>query len=48
MVSSGLLAVIVGGVCQGKGSFRGHHYLMEDLSSSILVDGILHIVNGFY
>jgi hypothetical protein len=45
-VVSGLVAVIVGGVCWGKESFLGCCYLMEDLSSSVPIYGILHIVNG--
>jgi hypothetical protein len=45
--SLGLVVVVVGGACQGKGSFRGRRYLMEALSSLIPIYGILHIVNGF-
>jgi hypothetical protein len=33
---SDLVVVLVGGVYRGKGSFLGHHYMMEDLSSSYL------------
>jgi hypothetical protein len=43
----GLVMVVVGGACQGKGSFPGCRYLMEGLSSLIPIYGILHIVNGF-
>jgi hypothetical protein len=39
--------VVFGGACRGKGSFPGHRYLIEGLSSLIPVHGILHIVNGF-
>jgi hypothetical protein len=39
--------VMVGGVCQGRGNFLGHRYLMEVLSSSVPAYGILHKVNGF-
>jgi hypothetical protein len=42
------VVVIVGDVCRGKGSFPGCHYLIEDLSSSVPIYGILHIINGFY
>jgi hypothetical protein len=39
---SGLVTTMVGGVCRGKESFLGRHYLLEDLSSSIPVYGISH------
>jgi hypothetical protein len=42
-----LIVVVVGGASKGKGSFPGHRYLMEGLSSLIPFYGILHIVNCF-
>jgi hypothetical protein len=45
--SSGLIMVVVGSACWGKGSFLRHRYLMEGLSSLIPICGILHTVNGF-
>jgi hypothetical protein len=45
-MSSSLVMVMVGDVCQGKGSFPGRPYLVEELSSSVAY-GILHIANGF-
>jgi hypothetical protein len=44
---SGLVMVMVDGVCHRKRSFLGHRYLLEDLSSSVPAYGILHIVNDF-
>jgi hypothetical protein len=32
---SSLVVVMVGGISRGKGSFSGHRYQMEDLSSSV-------------
>jgi hypothetical protein len=46
-VSFGLVVVMVGGICWGKGGLMGCRYLMEDLSSSVPAYGILHIVNSF-
>jgi hypothetical protein len=45
--TSGLIMVMVGDVCRGKGSFSGCHYLMEDLFSSVPAYVILHTVNSF-
>jgi hypothetical protein len=39
--------VMVTEVYRGKGSFPGRRHLTEDLSSSVLAYGILHIVNSF-
>jgi hypothetical protein len=44
---SGLVAVMVDGICPRKGSFPGHRYLIEGLSFLVPAYGILHIVNGF-
>jgi ABC-type thiamin/hydroxymethylpyrimidine transport system permease subunit len=44
---SGLVALMIGGICRGKGSFLGCHYLMEGLISLVPAYEILHIVNGF-
>jgi hypothetical protein len=44
---SGLVTAMVSDVCRWKGSFQGHHYLLEDLFSLVPVHGISHIVNGF-
>jgi hypothetical protein len=42
-----LIMVMVTEVYRGKGSFLGRRHLTEDLSSSVLAYGILHIVNSF-
>jgi hypothetical protein len=40
--SSGLVAVMGGGVCQGEGSFPGYRYLLEVSSSLVSVHRIIH------
>jgi hypothetical protein len=45
---SGLVAVVVGDVCRGKGSFPGCCYWLEDLSSSVHAHGISHSKMGSY
>jgi hypothetical protein len=46
--TSGLVAVVVSRVCQGKGSFPGHCYWLEVLSSSVPTHGISHSKMGSY
>jgi hypothetical protein len=47
-VSSSLVAVVVGDVCRGKGSFSGCCYRLDVLSSLVPVHGILHSKMGSY
>jgi hypothetical protein len=45
---SGLVALVVSDVCRGKGSFLGHCYWLEVLSSLVPVHGISHSKMGSY
>jgi hypothetical protein len=45
---SSLITVVVGDVCQGKGSFLGRCYWLEVLSFFIPIHGISHSEMGSY
>jgi hypothetical protein len=45
---SGLVAVVVGDVCRGKGSFSGHCYWQKVLSCLVPAHGISHSKMGSY
>jgi hypothetical protein len=45
---SGLVVVLVSDVCRGKGSFPGHCYWLEVLSTLVPAHGISHSKMGSY